>query len=211
MKGITGLSYAPLVPWEGLAILAAVGTFLLVFGMLRGARGGFARLFVLVLLSLALLNPHLKSESRDAHDDIALLVVDDSSSQKAGERSAQLARAVATVRDRLTKLDDLEVRIVEGRETEEGTFLFGPLSRAVADLPNGRYAGSVFITDGQVHDIPKLDQKRPDGSMVRRAELDAPLHVLLTGQPDERDRRLIVEKSPAFGIVGQKVVLKLRI
>ncbi len=211
MTGVTGLSFAPLVPWEAVAVLAAVSTLLLIFGMGRGARGCLVRLFVLAVLSLGLLNPHLESESRDVHPDIALVVVDGSSSQNVGKRAAQHARAVAAVRNRLAKFDDLEVRMVEGRETEEGTFLFGPLGRALADLPRGRYAGSVFITDGQVHDMPTLDEKRTDGSAIRRPELDAPLHVLLTGQPDERDRRLIVEKSPAFGIVGKKVTLKLRI
>ena len=205
MTGVTGLSFAPLAPWEAVVVLAAVSTFLLIFGMVRGARGGLVRLFVLAVLSLGLLNPHLESESRDVHPDIALVVVDASSSQNAGERPAQLAQAVAAVRDRFAKFDDLEVRLVEGRETEEGTFLFGPLGQALADLPKGRYAGSVFITDGQVHDVPKLDEKRPDGSAIRRPEVDVPLHVLLTGQREERDRRLIVEKSPAFGIVGKKV------
>ena len=211
MTGVTGLSFAPLVPWEAVAVLAAVSTLLLIFGMGRGARGCLVRLFVLAVLSLGLLNPHLESESRDVHPDIALVVVDGSSSQNAGKRPAQRARAVAAVRNRLAKFDDLEVRMVEGRETAEGTLLFGPLRQALADLPRGRYAGSVFITDGQVHDMPTLDEKRSDGSAIRRPELDAPLHVLLTGQPDERDRRLIVEKSPAFGIVGKKVTLKLRI
>ena len=211
MTGVTGLRFAPLVPWEAVAVLAAISTLLLIFGMGRGARGCLVRLFVLAVLSLGLLNPHLESESRDVHPDIALVVVDGSSSQNVGKRAAQHARAVAAVRNRLAKFDDLEVRMVEGRETEEGTFLFGPLGRALADLPRGRYAGSVFITDGQVHDVPTLDEKRSDGSAIRRPELDAPLHVLLTGQPDERDRRLIVEKSPAFGIVGKKMTLKLRI
>ena len=211
MTGVTGLSFAPLVPWEAVAVLAAISALLLIFGMGRGARGCLLRLFVLAALSLGLLNPHLESERRDVHPDIALVVVDGSSSQNAGKRPAQRAKAVAAVRNRLAKFDDLEVRMVEGRETEEGTFLFGPLGRALADLPRGRYAGSVFITDGQVHDVPTLDEKRSNGSAIRRPELDAPLHVLLTGQPDERDRRLIVEKSPAFGIVGKKVTLKLRI
>ena len=162
MTGVTGISFAPLVPWEAVTFLTAVSALLLIFGMLRGARGGLVRLFVVAMLSLGLLNPHFESESRDMHPDIALVVVDGSSSQSTGERPAQLAQAVAAVRDRLAKFDDLEVRIVEGRETQEGTFMFGPLGQALAGLPKGRYAGSVFITDGQVHDVPNLDEQRPD-------------------------------------------------
>ena len=39
----------------------------------------------------------------------------------------------------------------------------------------------------------------------------APLHVLLTGAKGERDRRLVVARAPAFGIVGKTVKVKLRV
>ena len=67
MTGLTGISFAPLVPWELVAVLAAVGVVLLLFGMVRGARGSLVRLFALAVLSLGLLNPYLESESREAH------------------------------------------------------------------------------------------------------------------------------------------------
>jgi len=211
MIGLTGISFAPLVPWQLVAVLAAIGIVLLVFGMVRGARGSIIRLFALAVLSLGLLNPHLESESREAHSDIALVVVDGSSSQNAGERRAQLEQASTAVQEELAKFEDLEVRVVEGKETKDGTFVFDELGRALADLPRGRYAGSVLITDGQIHDVPDLNEKRADGSAVERPETEAPMHVLLTGQPGERDRRLIVETSPAFGIVGKTVTLRLRV
>ena len=211
MTGPTGISFAPLVPWELVAVLTAVGVVLLLFGMVRGARGSLVRLFALAVLSLGLLNPHLESESREAHPDIALVVVDGSSSQNVGERRAQLEQAAAKVQEELGKFEDLEVRVVGGKETKDGTFVFGELNRALADLPRGRYAGSVLITDGQIHDVPELNAKRPDGSAVARPEVEAPFHLLLTGQPGERDRRLIVEKSPAFGIGGKNVTIRLKI
>ena len=124
MTGLTGISFAPLVPWQLVAVLAAVGLVLLVFGMVRGARGSLVRLFALAVLSLGLLNPHLESESREAHPDIALVVVDGSSSQNAGERRVQLEQAAATVQEELAKFEDLEVRVVEGKETKDGTFVF---------------------------------------------------------------------------------------
>ena len=139
MTGVTGLSFAPLVPWEAVAVLAAVSTLLLIFGMGRGARGCLVRLFVLAVLSLGLLNPHLESESRDVHPDIALVVVDGSSSQNAGKRPAQRARAVVAVRNRLAKFDDLEVRMVEGRETAEVPFYLAPCLRGFAERPICRF------------------------------------------------------------------------
>jgi hypothetical protein len=41
--------------------------------------------------------------------------------------------------------------------------------------------------------------------------LPAPLHTLLTGQPDDWDRRLVVANAPAFAILGEPVTLTLRV
>src|SRR3546814_13139 len=43
-----------------------------------------------------------------------------------------------------------------------------------------------------------------DGAIV-------PVHVLLTGQPDERDRRLVVRNAPTFGMVNQDLTVTLRV
>ncbi len=213
MSGITGINFAPLIPWEAVAILSGIGLVLLLYALFRGARGSFLRMAALAILALALMNPHLQSESREGQNDIALVVLDESSSQNAGNRREQLQKAREEVLEELGKYKDLDVRVIQGKETKDGTFLFEEFNRALADLPKGRFAGAIMITDGQVHDAP-LAEGADGGSNPNAAkapELDAPMHVLLTGDKGERDRRLIVEKSPAFGIVGKTIKLQLKI
>jgi hypothetical protein len=41
--------------------------------------------------------------------------------------------------------------------------------------------------------------------------MPAPLHVLLTGRQSDWDRRLVVRNAPAFAILGEEVVLTLRV
>jgi len=41
--------------------------------------------------------------------------------------------------------------------------------------------------------------------------LDAPVHHFLTGDPDARDRRLIVSQAPRYGLVGDPVSFTLRV
>ena len=48
-------------------------------------------------------------------------------------------------------------------------------------MPPDRLAGVIMITDGQVHDVPKS---------AAQLGFDAPVHALLTGAPDEFDRRI---------------------
>jgi hypothetical protein len=50
------------------------------------------------------------------------------------------------------------------------------------------------LTDGEVHDVPKS---------ASGLGFDAPVHALLTGAPDEFDRRIEVLQAPRYGIVGQ--------
>jgi hypothetical protein len=199
--GLTGIGFSPLVAWEAIAALGVIAFLLLLFGIFRGARGSLMRMTALGLLVLALFNPHLESENRTSQPDIAIIAIDESSSQNTGERRAQLKAALKQVQDKLAEHKNLQVRVVRGQETDDGTEVFGELNRALADLPKGRFAGAVVISDGQIHDAPKVaDQK-----------FDRPLHLLLTGKPNERDRRLIVERAPAYGIVGKEVKVRVRV
>ncbi|NQV55859.1 MAG: hypothetical protein HQ503_08380 [Rhodospirillales bacterium] len=211
MIGFTGIGFSPLVDWR---IVAAVGGIVLVlalFGLIRGARGSILRMFAAAILSLALLNPHLEAENRRGEPDVALIMVDQSSSQNNGERRAQLASALEKLRADLGKLDDLQLRVVHGTETEDGTQLFGELDRAVADIPAGRFAGAILLSDGQVHDVPNIGRKEVREKDKRQGIYGAPIHALLTGRPNEKDRRLVVEQAPAYGIVGKSVKLRLKI
>ena len=84
---------------------------------------------------------------------------------------------------------------------DTGTQLYTALARTLSDVPRQRVAGAIMITDGEVHDMP------PPAQLA----LDAPLHVLVTGQPGEADRRLVVKDAPSFGIVGKDVQLNVRV
>jgi hypothetical protein len=204
------LAAAPLLPWWALAVLAATVAMLLGFGLWRRASGLGWRGLALAVLLAALANPSLIQEKRVPRRDVAIVILDDSPSQKIGERRRASATALAAVKKRLGREPDLDVRVVRAGAAQpaagdEGTRLFDALDRALADVPRQRLAGVVMITDGQVHDVPAGDAK------ALRQAVPAPLHVLLSGQPNERDRRLVVAQAPSFGIVGKRLQLKIRV
>ncbi len=212
--GFTGIGFAPLIPWQAIAGLGGILALLILFGLIRGARGSFLRMFAGAILVLALFNPRLESETRQPQSDVAVVVVDESSSQNAGDRRNQLKTAIEDTLAKLGQMDDLDVRVVRGTETDDGTQLFGELKRALADVPANRFAGAVMITDGQVHDAPVLTENDGPEAKSRTeivSEMVGPLHLLMTGSPDERDRQLEVVQAPAFGIVGKTVELSLRV
>jgi hypothetical protein len=204
------LASAPLLSWSAIAVLCALGLLVLGFGIFRRASGLAWRAIAVALLLAALVNPSLIEEKRSPQRDVAIIVVDESPSQRIGDRQRATEEAVAALSDRLSRERDLDLRVIRAGKPQpgaggDGTRLFSALARAMSDVPRQRLAAVVMITDGQVHDIPTGDAK------TAAETVGAPLHVLLSGRPDEGDRRLVVAQAPSFGLVGKELQLKIRV
>ncbi|MBX3492903.1 MAG: hypothetical protein KF899_08090 [Parvibaculum sp.] len=197
--------FEPVVPLLAIMLLALPGVAVLLYAAWRGARGAPLRTAALAILVLAVLNPTIRQEDREAVPDIAAIVVDRSQSQDIGDRPGETDAALAMLQERLARTDGIETRIVPVASNpgdEEGTALFTALERALADVPRERIAGAVFITDGQVHDVPEN---------AAALGFDAPVHALIVGRKGERDRRLHVVEAPRFGIVDEPMTLSFRV
>lgn len=197
---------SPLLAWPYVAALAAAGLVFIAITVMTRGRGWLLRSLALALLLLALLNPSLRNEDRENLSDIAVAVVDQSRSQSFGDRTARTERALADLKQAVARLGNTELRVVSvtsNVSTEnDGTRLFAALNQALSEVPPERFAGAVFITDGEVHDVP---------GDVAKLGLNAPLHSLITGSRKEIDRRIVLEQSPRFGIVGKEQTIKFRV
>ncbi|MBV9953745.1 MAG: hypothetical protein JOZ70_00720 [Pseudolabrys sp.] len=200
-----GVSFAPLVPayvvWAAFAVAAILALLLLAIR----SRGAMVRAVALALMVLALANPSFTREDRDPIPSVAAVIVDKSPSQDLGERAAQTETVRTALVERLKRVSGLEVRVAEASRADgetDGTRLFSALSATLADVPPDRIAGAVMITDGRVHDVPEN---------AAALGFAAPLHALITGSANERDRRVVLTAAPRFGIVGQAQTIGFRI
>ena len=206
---VSALDFNPYLPLEWLIGLAAVCLAVTLFALWRHGRGTLLRTALLTLLLLMLANPVLLTEKRKFLDDIALIVLDESNSQKIGERGKTAANAYEEIKNRLEAIENLNVETVTVKnETtsligdEDGTHAFSARNDALKNISPNRIGATIFITDGQIHDVPETEN-------IRR-EL-GPVHFLLTGEPDEKDRVLRVVKAPAYGIVDQPFQLIIKV
>ncbi|MFO1121290.1 MAG: hypothetical protein U1F47_03050 [Hyphomicrobiales bacterium] len=200
------ITFAPVLGWPLVAVLAAAGIAMIAVMAYARARGWVLRCLAMALLLLALANPSVRNEQREPLSDIAVAVIDRSLSQQGGQRPAQTADAEAALRAAAQRLGNTELRVVEVRSGlgtgDDGTLAFEALNRALSDIPPERFAGAIMVTDGQIHDAPA----QPGASGVT-----APLHGLLTGSRSERDRKVVIERSPRFGIVGGEQTIQFRV
>jgi hypothetical protein len=156
-------------------------------------------------VALALANPSLTREDREPLTSVAAIVLDRSPSQGFGERRQHTEAARAALTERLGRIKNLEVRVIEAGQSDgetDGTRLFAALAAGLSDVPPDRVAGAILVTDGRVHDVPG------EAAAVGFA---APVHALVTGQPNERDRRIQLVTAPRFGIVGQQQTISFRV
>lgn len=195
------LIFDPLIPQLLLYGVAGLALLALILAVWRRLPGWWLRGLAGLALLAAIANPSIQQEDREPLSDIVMMVVDESASQRIGDRPSQNAAAVANIEAEVARLPNTELRMVTlgDGEGDLGTTLMSALSEALAEEPQARIAGIILVTDGRLHDID------------RAPRLPAPLQTLLTGQPDDWDRRLIVKNAPAFAILGEEVNLTLRV
>jgi hypothetical protein len=199
------LAFTPLLPWPALVALGVIAFGALLLSLRAGRRGVLWRLFAVSLLLLALADPALVREQRDPQKSIVLVGIDRSESQSIGKRTAQTDKARAALEAAFVKLGDIEPRFFDYTNKGgdgEGTMLFSTLEQNLKDVPPERIGAAILVTDGIVHDIP---------TKAQALGFTAPLHALVTGHENERDRRIELVEAPRFGIVGRDQTIKARV
>lgn len=197
---MSALRFDPALPLWAIALIAALALLIGGLALWRGLRGWLWRGLSVAVLALALAGPALETGTRTGLSDIVVLLDDRSASQSLPGRQGQTDAAIAALEAQIAAMPNTELRRISVGDADEGTLLGTALGRAIAAEPESRLAGVIAVTDGQIHDPAMLPRSLP-----------APVHVLLTGQPQEWDRRLVIEEAPAFGLIDQTVTIRLRI
>ena len=202
--------FDPIVPvWlVGAGLVAA---FLLLAVLWRA---GFSRLALtlraLLALTLAamLLDPRLRTQETEPLSDIAVIIADHSASQRLDGRLERTRAATRILQQRLAALPNTQTRthVLPADDGRNGTRLISALKKALADIPPERFAGAFLVTDGLVHDMP-ADAAR----VLPRGYEGAPVHVLLTGRRNERDRWISIDRAGRYGIIGKELSITFRV
>jgi hypothetical protein len=202
MNEAVRLSFEPFLGWPLFWALAGLtAAAWIAYIALRG-RAWLTRALGLLLLCAALLNPSLVHEEREPLPSVAAVILDRSESMQFGDRQKAADAAYKALTARLAEDNTLEVRTLETNPGDDGTYLHGALEGLMSDVPRDRIAGAIFITDGQIHDLP--DPEQIDA-------LIGPLHGLVAGDEDRGDRSVRIVNAPNFGIVGESADLVVRV
>lgn len=197
------IAFTPLISQPVLIACVAIAVAFVVLVIWRGLSGWWLRLAGLAVLLTALAQPVFRQEERENLSNIVFVVIDKTESQSVDVRPEQIEKGVAALQAEIGSLENFETRLVEVENdrnaADDGSMIVTALAKAASEVAESRIAGAILVTDGQVHD-PKMLEAFP-----------APVHVVLTGENDDWDRRLVITNAPAFAIVGEPVTLFLRV
>lgn len=202
------LSFSPLLNWQMLAFLAIALTLAVAWILIKRVRGSLLRTLAASALLAAIANPSLHSELRGPLKSTVAIIVDESQSQQYGDRRSQIMTALDQLKAKIARFNDFDVRVVSASKTDgngpqKSTRVFASINEAFQDVPPARIAGAIVLTDGQVHDVPPSPEKS--------LGFNAPVHVLLSGKPDEFDRVISFIEAPKFGITGKPLRFIFRV
>ncbi|WP_413154573.1 hypothetical protein [Bartonella sp. cb54] len=201
---ISFITFQPFLPISWILLLGGGAALFVIIGLVMHRRGSLLRLMALASLILTLLNPMIVTEQHEPLKSTVGIVVDQSESQTFGTRINDTNEARAQLTNLLARYPQFEPRFIDaGRLSHNqyapATNLFTALTQAISDIPPSRYAGTILITDGQVHDVPLL------------ADLHhkAPINALITGKSDEFDRQVKFVSPPRFALINKPQKLSI--
>lgn len=173
----------------------------------RNVRGAFVKAGAGTAVVVTLLNPQLVTEDRAQLPTEVAIVIDRSASQTIDGRAAATAEAHRELLERLSAIEGVNVRTVEaGRPQDgnvgDGTQIFTTLAQGLTDVAPDRLGAVIILTDGQVHDVTDSNRAIAPG---------VPVHVVVSGREDERDRRIVLEQAPSFGLVNKEQTIRFRV
>lgn len=195
------IAFAPLLSLGLVLAIAVLALLVAGFALWRGLAGWLLRGLALGVAALALAGPELTRTAHMALDDIVLVLDDRSASQQSlPDRARQTDAALDHVTRAIATMPGITLERATVGDDPEGTRLASVLNRALGGIPEGRLGGVLVVSDGRLHDADRLPE-----------DLPAPLHLLLTGQKDDWDRRLVIEESPGYGLIGEEVRITIRV
>ena len=208
---MSDLTFSPLFDAPTLTGMMAIAALICLYMVFRMPLAGLLRLACMAVFLLFFLQPRLVEETTTGLPNIVLLIIDESGSQQLDQRDVVTQEAVAVLTDRLTRLNNTEIRTITVTSQVE-TDLGAALRQGLADIPRAQLAGIFMITDGQTQgELAQGDLLRDGASTAQTLGISAPVHVFLTGHENEKDRVLEIINTPRFGIINEVAKITFRV
>ena len=166
------------------------------------------RVLTFLAFLVLILNPQINKKNAEYHKDIVIVVSDMTLSIIETRKAKEVESVYQDISSQLNKLGNIEqinIKLnnnnkIEQHNTKEiETSLFKKVNNVINNLNIERLSGIIVITDGQIHDFNNYNK------LLSKI----PIHYILVGNKNEKDRILKITNVPKYAILGKKYQILL--
>ncbi|MDC0651621.1 hypothetical protein OAP55_00010 [Alphaproteobacteria bacterium] len=168
------------------------------------------RALTFFLFLIILINPVKDSNNKSYHKDIILLVSDLSNSIVETNKADQVSLVKTQLTEQIKNFKNVEIINIEIENNLSasafekelwGTLAFKEINKKISSNINSRISAIMVITDGQIHDF----------NNIKNFLDDVPVHFILVGDKNEKDRILSTKNIPNYTLVGNNINFQVKI
>ena len=170
----------------------------------------YLRILTFLVFFIFILNPKIEKRHSEYHKDIVILVSDMTQSVVETRKASEVLSIYKSLSDQLTNMGDIEqinIKLDNNKKTDKyneeeiKTYLFKEVNNVIKNINIERLSGIIVITDGQIHDLYNYN----------KILSKIPIHFILVGNKNEKDRILQTANVPKYSVLGKKYEIKINI
>ncbi len=197
----------PLFSYETLFICILFFLLTLVLYFYFSLKNFFFRILIFSIFLILIFNPLIDKMKKSYYDDVLLILYDKTQSVVASKKINQLKNVKENIKEKIILKENLEIVEIEVDNLKKihdekiETKIITHLQKTLQKFQKNRIAGIIIITDGIIHDLNKIETDLKD----------IPIHFLLLGKRNERDRSIIVKNIPEYALVGKPINFSFKV
>ena len=160
----------------------------------------YLKILTFLVFFILISNPKVEKKDAEYYKDIVLVVSDITQSIIETKKTEEVLSIQKDISNQLSKIENIEQiniklsnknEIENNNETELQTYLFKEVNNVINDLDIKRLSAIIVITDGQIHDLNNYNK------LLSKI----PIHYILVGVENEKDRILKIKNVPKYAVV----------
>ena len=170
----------------------------------------YLRVSTFLVFLVCILNPQINKKSAEYHKDIVIVVSDMTQSIVETGKTIEVESIHKNLSSQLREIGNIEqinIKLNNNENTEQynskkiETSLFKEVNNVINNINIERLSGMIVITDGQIHDLYNYNKLLSQ----------IPIHYILVGHKNEKDRILKITNIPKYAILGKKYEISVSI
>ena len=170
----------------------------------------YLRVLTFLVFLVFILNPQINKKHSEHHKDIVIVVSDLTQSIIETRKAKEVESIHKDLSSQLKEIGSIEQiniklnnnkKIDQNNEKKIETSLFKEINNVINSLNIERLSGIIVITDGQIHDFQNYNK------LLSKT----PIHFIMVGNKNEKDRILKTANVPKYAILGKKYEISVNI